>query len=427
MQESGSKNISGGSKNSPGSPKNPLEHKKNVSAIVIVAALGYFVDIYDLILFSIVRISSLKSLGVTGDALLSDGVMLLNMQMAGMLIGGILWGILGDKKGRISVLFGSIIMYSVANILNGFVMDVQQYAILRVIAGIGLAGELGAGITLVSEVMSKESRGYGTTIVASVGILGAVVAAFVADIFDWRTAYFVGGGLGLLLLFLRIGVYESGMFKNIKKDEIGRGQFQHLFTNWARFKKYVKCILIGAPLWFVVGVLITFSDAFAKALGVEGIAPAKSVMFTYIGLAFGDLLSGYLSQYFKSRKKIIFAFILSTNILIVIYLFFNSFGSFYFYSICLLLGVSCGYWAVFVTNASEQFGTNLRATVTTTVPNFVRGAVVPLTLLFQYLKGPTGIIYSAAIVAGIALLLAYISASKLEETYGKDLDYIEMI
>ncbi len=421
MQESGSKSTPAKLRG------NDSLHKKNVSAIVIVAALGYFVDIYDLILFSIVRISSLKSLGVTGDALLSDGVMLLNMQMAGMLIGGILWGILGDKRGRISVLFGSIIMYSVANILNGFVMDVQQYAILRVIAGIGLAGELGAGITLVSEVMSKESRGYGTTIVASVGILGAVVAAFVADIFDWRTAYFVGGGLGLLLLFLRIGVYESGMFKNIKKDEIGRGQFHHLFTNWSRFKKYVKCILIGAPLWFVVGVLITFSDAFAKALGVEGIAPAKSVMFTYIGLAFGDLLSGYLSQYFRSRKKIIFAFILATNILIIIYLFLNSFGSFYFYSICLLLGVSCGYWAVFVTNASEQFGTNLRATVTTTVPNFVRGAVVPLTLLFQYLKGPTGIIYSAAIVAGIALLLAYISASKLEETYGKDLDYIEMI
>ncbi|HWA05206.1 MAG TPA: MFS transporter [Ignavibacteria bacterium] len=421
MQESGSKSTPAKLKG------NDSLHKKNVSAIVIVAALGYFVDIYDLILFSIVRISSLKSLGVTGDALLSDGVMLLNMQMAGMLIGGILWGILGDKRGRISVLFGSIIMYSVANILNGFVMDVQQYAVLRVIAGIGLAGELGAGITLVSEVMSKESRGYGTTIVASVGILGAVVAAFVADIFDWRTAYFVGGGLGLLLLFLRIGVYESGMFKNIKKDEIGRGQFHHLFTNWSRFKKYVKCILIGAPLWFVVGVLITFSDAFAKALGVEGIAPAKSVMFTYIGLAFGDLLSGYLSQYFRSRKKIIFAFILATNILIVIYLFFNNFGSFYFYSICLLLGVSCGYWAVFVTNASEQFGTNLRATVTTTVPNFVRGAVVPLTLLFQYLKGPAGIIYSAAIVAGIALLLAYISASKLEETYGKDLDYIEMI
>jgi len=420
MQESGSKINGGNQGNIQGS-------SKNVKAIVIVAALGYFVDIYDLILFSIVRIPSLKSLGVTGDALLSDGVMLLNMQMAGMLIGGILWGVLGDKRGRISVLFGSIIMYSVANILNGFVMDVQQYAVLRVIAGIGLAGELGAGITLVSEVMSKESRGYGTTIVASVGILGAVVAALVADMFDWRTAYFVGGGMGLLLLFLRIGIYESGMFENVKSGDVVRGEFLHLFTNWNRFKKYVKCILIGAPLWFVVGILITFSDAFAKQLGVEGVVPAKSVMFCYIGLAAGDMLSGYLSQYFKSRKKIILAFILATNILIIVYLFFNTFGSFYFYTVCLALGISCGYWAVFVTNASEQFGTNLRATVTTTVPNFIRGTVVPLTLLFQLLNPSVGMIYSAAMVAGLALFLAYISALRLEETYGKDLDYIEMI
>jgi len=400
---------------------------KSVSAIVIVAALGYFVDIYDLILFSIVRVPSLKSFGFQGDELLSTGVMLLNMQMAGMLIGGIIWGILGDKRGRISVLFGSIILYSVANILNGMVQDVTQYAVLRVIAGIGLAGELGAGITLVSEVMGKESRGYGTTIVASIGILGAVVAVFVADLFEWRTAYYVGGVLGLLLLILRLSVYESGMFKSIQNENIGKGQFQHLFTNWSRFTKYIKCILIGAPLWFVVGVLMTFSDAFAKSLGVEGVTPAKSVMFCYIGLALGDLLSGYLSQIFKTRKKIIFIFILLTNILIVLYLFYNHFGSFYFYTICLLLGVTCGYWAVFVTNASEQFGTNLRATVTTTVPNFVRGSVVPLTLLFQYLKTPAGVIYSAAIVAGISLIFAYISAARLEETYGKDLDYIEMI
>lgn len=400
---------------------------RNISAIVVVAALGYFVDIYDLILFSIVRIASLKSLGVTGDELLSDGVLLLNMQMAGMLVGGIIWGILGDKRGRISVLFGSIIMYSIANILNGFVQDVPQYAVLRVIAGIGLAGELGAGITLVSEVMSKESRGYGTTLVATIGILGAVAAALVADFFEWRTAYFVGGGLGLLLLVLRIGVYESGMFKNIQSDNISRGQFQHLFTSWSRFLKYLKCILIGAPLWFVVGVLITFSDAFAKKLGVEGVIPAKSVMFCYIGLAIGDLLSGYLSQVLKTRKKVILSFITITNILIIVYLFFNHFGSFYFYSICLLLGISCGYWAVFVTNASEQFGTNLRATVTTTVPNFVRGSVVPLTLLFQFLNPSIGIIYSAAIVAGISLIFAYISAARLEETYGKELDYIEMI
>jgi len=402
--------------------------KKSVSVIVIVAALGYFVDIYDLILFSIVRVASLKGLGIVDDAGLKDtGLLLLNIQMAGMLLGGILWGILGDKKGRISVLFGSIIMYSVANILNGMVQDVNQYAVLRFIAGIGLAGELGAGITLVSEVMGKESRGYGTTIVASVGILGAVAAALVADYFEWRTAYYVGGGLGLILLFLRIGVYESGMFKNIQKESIGRGQFQHLFTDWKRFKKYVKCILIGSPLWLVVGILMTFSDAFAKQLGVAGVAPSKSVMFCYIGLAAGDFLSGFLSHYFKSSKKIIFYFILATNILMVIYLFFNSYGTFYFYTICLLLGVSCGYWAVFVTNASEQFGTNLRATVTTSVPNFVRGSLVPLTLLFQLLNPSVGIINSAAIVAAISLVFAYISAIRLEETYGKDLDYVEMI
>jgi MFS family permease len=406
---------------------NTAVSKKNISAIVIVAALGYFVDIYDLILFSIVRISSLKSLGIEGDQLLSDGVLLLNMQMAGMLIGGIIWGVLGDKRGRISVLFGSIIMYSLANILNGMVQDVTQYAVLRVIAGIGLAGELGAGITLVSEVMSKESRGYGTTIVASVGILGAVAAALVADYFEWRTAYYVGGVLGLLLLLLRIGVYESGMFKNIKKESVGRGQFQHLFTDWKRFKKYVKCILIGSPLWFVVGVLMTIADAFAKKLGVEGVVPAKAVMFCYIGLAAGDFLSGYLSQVFKTRKKIIFYFILATNILIYVYLFLNQYGSFYFYTLCMLLGVSCGYWAVFVTNASEQFGTNLRATVTTTVPNFVRGSIVPLSLLFQYFNSWVGIIYSAAIVSTFSLILAYISAVRMEETYGKDLDYIEML
>jgi MFS family permease len=318
-------------------------------------------------------------------------------------------------------------MYSLANILNGMVQDVTQYAVLRVIAGIGLAGELGAGITLVSEVMSKESRGYGTTIVASVGILGAVAAALVADYFEWRTAYYVGGVLGLLLLLLRIGVYESGMFKNIKKESVGRGQFQHLFTDWKRFKKYVKCILIGSPLWFVVGVLMTFADAFAKKLGVEGVVPAKAVMFCYIGLAAGDFLSGYLSQVFKTRKKIIFYFILATNILIYVYLFLNQFGSFYFYTLCMLLGVSCGYWAVFVTNASEQFGTNLRATVTTTVPNFVRGSIVPLSLLFQYFNSWVGIIYSAAIVSTFSLILAYISAVRMEETYGKDLDYIEML
>lgn len=397
-------------------------------AIVIVAALGYFVDIYDLILFSIVRVPSLKSLGASGDSLLSDGVMLLNMQMAGMLVGGILWGILGDKKGRISVLFGSIILYSLANIANGFVQSINQYAVLRLVAGIGLAGELGAGITLVSEVMSKESRGYGTMIVATIGILGAVAAALIGDFFEWRIAFFVGGGLGLILLVLRIGVYESGMFSAMLSKNIKKGSFLDLFTNRKRFLRYIKCIAIGVPIWFVVGILITFSPEFAKVLGIkEPISAGNAVMYCYIGLALGDFTSGSLSQLIRSRKKVVFMYIIIMTFFIGVYLFYNHFNSFYFYTLCIFLGFGGGYWAIFVTIASEQFGTNLRATVTTTVPNFVRGGVVPLTLAFEFVSRQIGIIYGGLIVGAAALIIAYISAINLEETYGKDLNYVELL
>ena len=181
------------------------------------------VDMYDLFLFSINRVSSLKSLHISGEQLLADGIMLLNLQMAGMLIGGIFWGIMGDKKGRLSVLFGSILIYSIANIGNGFVTTVTQYAVLRFIAGFGLAGELGAGITLVTEILPKERRGYGTTLVATVGIMGALLAYFVSHLFDWRTAYFIGGGLGLILMILRVRVFESGMFMKLKEKNIKTG------------------------------------------------------------------------------------------------------------------------------------------------------------------------------------------------------------
>jgi MFS transporter, putative metabolite:H+ symporter len=402
--------------------------RRNVVAIVLVAALGYFVDIYDLILFSIVRISSLKALGSSGDSLLSDGVLLLNMQMAGMLVGGILWGILGDKKGRISVLFGSIILYSLANFANGFVQNISQYAVLRLIAGIGLAGELGAGITLVSEVMSKESRGYGTMIVATIGILGAVAAALIVDFFEWRIAFFVGGGLGLILLILRIGIYESGMFSAMLNKDVKKGSFLKLFTNWNRFVKYIKCIAIGVPIWFVVGILITFSPEFAKVLGVkEPISAGSAVMYCYIGLALGDFTSGSLSQLIRSRKRVVFIYIIIMTFFIGVYLFYNHFNSFYFYTLCIFLGFGSGYWAIFVTIASEQFGTNLRATVTTTVPNFVRGGVVPLTLAFEFISRQMGIIYGGLIIGIAALIIAYISAINLEETYGKDLNYVELL
>ena len=393
---------------------------------ILVAALGYFVDIYDLILFSIVRIPSLTDLGLSGDALLESGVLLLNMQMAGMLVGGIAWGVMGDRRGRLSVLFGSIVLYSLANIANAFVQDVPSYAVLRFVAGVGLAGELGAGITLVSEILPRDIRGYGTTIVASVGVMGAVVAVLVGDAFSWRTAYIVGGVMGLALLVLRIGVFESGLFEGVKRIGVSRGNFFALFTRPARARRYLSVVLVGLPIWYVVGVLITFAPELGAAVGVTP-APraARAVLFAYLGLTLGDLASGLISQWMRSRKRALGLFLGMTTASILLYFAPVPKSLPVFYAICFGLGVSIGYWAVFVTVASEQFGTNLRATATTTAPNFVRGAVVPVTLLFQALRTPLGLPTSGLVVGLLTLSIAAVALSGLEETFGRDLDFVE--
>jgi MFS family permease len=400
--------------------------RKLLSIPVIVAALGYFVDIYDLLLFSIVRITSLKSLGVADDQLLSQGIFLINSQMAGLLTGGIIWGIMGDKRGRLSVLFGSILLYSLANIANGFVTTVDQYAMLRFIAGIGLAGELGAGITLVSEVLPTRLRGYGTTIVASVGLLGAVVANFVARSFDWQVCYFIGGGLGLLLLITRVSVMESGIFLKVKEQVVERGNFFKLFTSRDRFTRFLSCIFIGLPIWYVIGILITFSHELAPAIGFTGtVVVGDAVMYSYLGLTAGDLASGLLSQWVKSRKKIVLLFIVLTLAFVLLYLYSPFTTSTAFYFSCFALGFGIGYWALFVTIAAEQFGTNLRSTVATTVPNFIRGTVVPITFAFEFLRLQIGIINSALVVGVITIIVALWALRSLPETFGKDLNFVE--
>lgn len=393
---------------------------------ILVAALGYFVDIYDLILFSVIRVPSLTALGLHGDALLESGVLLLNMQMAGMLVGGIAWGVMGDRRGRLSVLFGSILLYSLANIANAFVQDVPTYAALRFIAGIGLAGELGAGITLVSEILPREVRGYGTTIVASVGVMGAVVAVLVGDYFDWRVAYAVGGVMGLALLILRIGVFESGLFEGVKQTTVSRGNFLTLFAGAGRARRYLSVVLVGLPIWYVVGILITFAPELGAAVGVSPPPrAARAVLFAYLGLTAGDLASGLLSQYLGSRKRALAIFIGLTAGGVLLYFAPFSKTLPVFYAICGGLGFATGYWAVFVTVASEQFGTNLRATATTTAPNFVRGAVVPVTLLFQALREPLGLAGSGLAVGALTLAIALMALAGLEETFGRDLDFVE--
>jgi putative MFS transporter len=387
-----------------------------LTAAILVASLGYFVDIYDLLLFSIVRVPSLKSLGLSGTELTDTGIMLLNVQMIGMLIGGVLWGMLGDKKGRLSVLFGSIFLYSMANIANGFVHSVNEYAIWRFIAGLGLAGELGAGITLVAELMPKEKRGYATTIVASVGVSGAVVAYFIARQFEWRTSFFIGGGLGLLLLLLRVGVAESGMF-NQSKDAGNRGDFFALFKNRKQFGKYIRCILIGVPLWFVVGVPITFSPEFGKVLGVQGeVNAGAAVAWCYGGIVIGDIIGGLLSQRLQSRLKVVYIYLTLAALGVGFYFIQSGLTLQQFYWLCFAIGLTVGYWVIFMTIATEQFGTNIRATVTTTV-----------TLLFKGLRPLLNgsMVYSGIIVAVISFTFAFLALSRMKETFSKDLDYLE--
>jgi MFS family permease len=401
-----------------------------VTPAVIVAALGYFVDIYDLLLFSIVRKASLESLGFSGAELESNGILLLNLQMAGMLIGGVLWGVLGDKKGRLSVLFGSIFLYSVANVANGFVGSIESYGFWRFVAGIGLAGELGAGITLVTEIMPKETRGYGTTIVASIGIAGAVVGGVLADIFDWRTCYFIGGGLGLALLLLRVGVTESGMYAQVQEDsKVEKGNFLALFTNWKLFGRYLGFICIGLPIWYVVGILVTFSPELGALLGTEGIKAGKAVMFCYGGMVIGDILSGVLSQVLKSRKKVLWGFWILALVSIVVYFGLSGVTVGQFYAICLLCGIGIGSWVVFMTAAAEQFGTNIRATVTTTVPNFVRGAVIPMTSMYAGFATINGLgsVGSAMITGTLVMLLAAWGIHNLKETFGENMDFTESV
>jgi putative MFS transporter len=395
---------------------------------VLVAALGYFVDIYDLLLFSIIRVPSLQDMGLSKSQITLDGEGIIMWQMGGLLIGGIIWGVMGDKKGRLSVLFGSILIYSVANIANGFVTTVEQYKSIRFIAGLGLAGELGAGITLVSELVAKEKRGIATSWVAGIGLTGAVVAFLIKENFHWRTCYFIGGGLGLLLLLLRVAVFESGLFHQAKNKNAERGNFFMLFTNAGRLKRYVLNILIGLPTWFVIGVLVSFSGEFGEKMGIkEKIDPGKAVMFAYAAISIGDILIGFISQWLKSRKKALYIFYAITALFMLLFFTtqWNGTAS-KMYWICAGLGFGTGFWAIFVTMGAEQFGTNLRATAATTIPNMVRGMLAIFILpLFQQLRHFTDYVTAGWIAAIIIMLITVVAAFFIDETFGKDLDFIE--
>jgi len=397
---------------------------------VIIAALGYFVDIYDLLLFGIVRIPSLESMGLDADKV---GTMIINYQMIGLVLGGIIWGVYGDKKGRLSVLFGSIIVYSLANIACGFLPQMNFadkgtiYAVLRFIAGIGLAGELGAGITLVSETLPKELRAIGTSIVAGFGVLGAVVAEFTVELAgSWTKAYIIGGLLGIALLVLRISVAESGIFKAVKENKaIKRGNFFSFFSNKVLFMKYIRCVFMGIPIWYCMGILVFMANQFAPEMGIASINPGKAIMWAYIATSISDFSSGWFSHVLKSRKKAILYMLLLTLVGVIMMLFSGKKTENMYYFYCFWIGFGSGFWAMLVTVAAEQFGTNLRSTATTSVPNMIRGSVPLMLIGFDYLKQTRSVIISAAIVGAIAFTLGIYATLTISETHNREMDFVE--
>ncbi|MCC6282665.1 MAG: MFS transporter [Saprospiraceae bacterium] len=394
---------------------------------VIVSALGFFVDVYDLLLFAIIRKSSLAALGLSPDQILTEGELLISVQMIGLLLGGIIFGIIGDKKGRLSVLFGSILLYSIANIPNGMVTTVPQYLVLRFIAGIGLAGELGAGLTLVSELLPKEKRSVAAGFIAGFGVLGAVAAFFMSKLFDWRSCYYIGGFLGIVLLLMRVSVHESGLFKQVQQTGVQRGNFLQFFNSRERFGRYLRCVLIGLPVWYVIGILVTFSDQFGKAFGIPDIDPGMAIMYLYVFVGLGDFAVGWLSERLKSRKKTLFLFMGITIFFCVLYFLQGGGSAATFYIICMGLGFGAGFNVVYLTMGVEQFGTNLRASAAISIPNMVRGSLPLIIVFFKFNRTffqdyVTGAWVTGAVIFAIAIAAAW----TMEETYGKDLDFLEV-
>jgi MFS family permease len=396
---------------------------------VIVGALGFFVDVYDLLLFSIIRKPSLESLHLSPEEVLSKGELIISVQMIGLTVGGVIWGIMGDKKGRLSVLFGSIILYSLANIANGMVQTVPQYILMRLLAGIGLAGELGASITLVSEMLPKEKRGIAASVIAVVGVFGAITAFFVYNAFkDWRLCFYIGGGMGLLLLLLRANVMESSMYDKVKDSGVVRGSFIMLFNKKERALRYLKGVLIGLPVWYAIGVLVTFSDKFGKEFGIEGIDPGKAIMYQYFGIAFGDLSAGLLSNYLGSRKKALFTFFsILSFFMILFFLQGNGRGNMQtMYMLCTCLGFGAGFSVLYITMSAEQFGTNLRASTAISIPNVVRGILPLIILLHKGLRNLTGDYLTGGWITGIVIMLMAVTAAYFtKETFGRDMNYLE--
>lgn len=407
---------------------------------ILVAALGYFVDVYDLILFNVVRWQSLEDLGLTIEQQTQTGVWLLNLQLIGMLVGGVFWGILGDLRGRRSVLFGSIILYSVANFLNagvgatsgafsfvGGFDAITAYGVLRFVAGVGLAGELGAGVTLVAEISSRQGRGIAVTIIGAVGVVGAVTAGLVNEVVGWRNSYAIGGVMGFALLALRFAVFESGLFDAMKSEgtNVSRGLLP-LLKSWTLVFRLTKIVVVGMPIWFTLAILVGLAPKIAGEMGLSPTPkPGHLVALFYSGAIFGDIASGLLSQRLKSRKIPIGIFLFGTAVACALVLLLGPRSAAWYGAATVVMGFFSAYWIVVITTASELFGTNVRATVTTMTPNLIRASAVPVTIFFSIVAEPLGAIGATWLSGGVCFALAALALWRLPEPFGCDLNFFE--
>ncbi len=401
--------------------------QRNLVLAIVASSMGFFVDLYDIIIVSVLRRSSLLDLGIAEADLQAKGVLLLNTQMAGMLLGGFLWGMLGDKKGRLSVLFGSIALYSITTFLHAYAPNYEVYLLLRFLAGIGLAGELGAAVTLVSEQMPPKWRGMGPAIIGSFGMLGAVAGAYIGGHYSWQFTYQLGGGMGLVLLLLRLGVMESGLYRNLQGAQVRQGDLWLVLRDRKQLLKYCAIILMGFPGWFVNGVVMTFTPEIAAGMGMQEI-PSVSMVFTvfFLGFTFGDFSCGLVSQWLQSRKKAIFRYLSAFTLLMITYFAIGYRSVQIYYTLFFLMGISVGYTIVLITNGAEMFGTNIRSLVTTSSLNLLRASVIPQATLFNLLTHSMGAAKAAALVGILSVAIAFWAYTQLEETFHKDLNYVDV-
>lgn len=412
------------------------KHKEqSIALLILVASLGYFVDAYDLIIASVVRSSAIVELGLaqvgtpehTKYAQLFEYV-----QSAGILLGGIIFGVYSDKKGRKKALYYSIAIYSIANILNGllsasvpFVGTV--YCILRFICGFALAAELSIGIVMISETMKAKHRGYGTMIVVSFGILGAVLAAVLFEFIGihWQTLYLIGGIAGVLLLIFRFSVKETNPFLDLENQESERGSWVMIFKNRRLLKILFNAILLGFPIYFFISIPIKFATDYGKELGltIKGTIP---IIVFYIAMSVSDIIANYLCQLFENRKKVLYFYLgLCTISVFLLHFYPPTTPEQYFYLFSPLMGFASGYWALLITFTNEQIGTNIRSTYTTAVPNVVRSLFIPIQLLLTVLQPTFGTSTSVFYIGVLAVILALLGLYSLKETWGKNLKFID--